>query len=134
MRGQIVAEEMISFEVEIYNDEKEEWEDYTNKAVFNPIIGEYLDKQLDELTLQLKLVPTEYFEPNTLIRVSFSDSYERTMLIAGDDSSLNLKVKSKTGKELFDHDLRLIELTKLMEGFVSDSMSFTNALGRTYIE
>lgn len=37
--------------------------------------------------------------------------------------------KDKNGKELYKHDLHLIEPTKLLEGFIGDNLSFTNSLG-----
>ena len=39
----------------------------------------------------------------------------------------------KTGKT-YAHNLYLIELTKIAEGFISDSITFTNSLGATYTE
>lgn len=40
--------------------------------------------------------------------------------------------KDKNGKELYKHDLHLIEPTKLLEGFIGDNLSFTNSLGEEY--
>ena len=37
--------------------------------------------------------------------------------------------KDKNGKELYKHDLHLIEPTKLLEGFIGDNLAFTNSLG-----
>ena len=38
----------------------------------------------------------------------------------------------KNGNKLYKHDFYLIETTKILEGFIGDNLTFTNALGTNY--
>ena len=55
------------------------------------------------------------------------------MLISSDYSQMDMKVKNRNGENIYTHELMLIELTKIAENFIGDSISFTNALGNDYI-
>lgn len=49
------------------------------------------------------------------------------MFIASDNAT-----ERPIGKETYDHNLYLIELTKLLESYICDSITFTNPLGNNY--
>ena len=51
-----------------------------------------------------------------------------TYLVSNDKS-----VESPVGSGRYNHQLYLIELTKILEGFIGDSITFTNALGNKYL-
>ncbi len=50
------------------------------------------------------------------------------MLIANDRA-----VETPVGSGRYNHDIYLIELTKLLERFIGDSLTFTNALGNNFL-
>ena len=62
-----------------------------------------------------------------------TSSFTRYMLISSDFSSMEMKLKNKNGDNVYTHELSLIELTKLAESFIGDSISFTNSLGRDFV-
>lgn len=51
-----------------------------------------------------------------------------TCVVSNDKS-----VESPVGSGRYNHQLYLIELTKILEGFIGDSITFTNALGNDYL-
>ena len=133
------------------------WVDYSKYLVAPPKFAQLLDEQLDEATISLKKIRKDIFNPNTICRLTiintpesiyYSDydvrqraesevniSYdvdtkkiteELTQLyVIANDSS----VETTSGSGTYDHDIYLIELTKIMEGYIGDSITFTNVLG-----
>lgn len=53
---------------------------------------------------------------------------EKQYFVIDDNST---EIPNGNGK--FNHELYLIELTKILEGFIGDSISFTNPLGNNFI-
>lgn len=153
---------MNNYKVEIYDDITKSFVDYTKYAL-NPIRhADLLDEQLDESSLTMKQVPAEIFHPLTYVKIThtnisegiFSDTYlerikkrsDRTTTITVDDNgkvteTLALfyviandnSIEVPIGSGRYDHTLYLIELTKILEGFIGDSITFTNALGNNYL-
>ena len=152
---------MNNFKVEIYDYNTSKWQDYSAYAVFPTKSAEMLDEQLDEAELSLKRVKDEYFYPMTKVRVTYinkpngkysspdkileraSSSVEQTynanikqitqtkvlnMLIASDNA-----IEFPVGSGRYNHDIYLIERTKLLEGYMGEALSFTNPLGNDYI-
>ena len=54
-------------------------------------------------------------------------------IVASDNANQVMGLKTKSGSAVFNHQLYLIELTKIAEGFIGDTLTFTNALGNDYI-
>lgn len=153
---------MNNYKVEIYDDITKSFVDYTKYAL-NPIRhADLLDEQLDEASLTKKQVPAEIFQPLTYVKIThtnisegiFSDTYlervkkrsDRTTTITVDDNgkvteTLALfyviandnSIEVPVGSGRYDHTIYLIELTKILEGFIGDSITFTNALGNNYL-
>lgn len=153
---------MNNYKVEIYDDITKSFVDYTKYAL-NPIRhADLLDEQLDESSLTMKQVPAEIFHPLTYVKIThtnisegiFSDTYlerikkrsDRATTITVDDNgkvteTLALfyviandnSIEVPIGSGRYDHTLYLIELTKILEGFIGDSITFTNALGNNYL-
>lgn len=153
---------MNNYKVEIYDDITKSFVDYTKYAL-NPIRhADLLDEQLDEASLTMKQVPAEIFQPLTYVKIThtnisegiFSDTYlervkkrsDRTTTITVDDNgkvteTLALfyviandnSIEVPVGSGRYDHTIYLIELTKILEGFIGDSITFTNALGNNYL-
>lgn len=153
---------MNNYKVETYDDITKSFVDYTKYAL-NPIRhADLLDEQLDEASLTMKQVPAEIFQPLTYVKIThinisegiFSDTYlervkkrsDRTTTITVDDNgkvteTLALfyviandnSIEVPVGSGRYDHTIYLIELTKILEGFIGDSITFTNALGNNYL-
>lgn len=49
--------------------------------------------------------------------------------VIANDNAIEYKYGNKI---VYDHEIYLIELTKILEGFICDSITFTNALGNNY--
>jgi hypothetical protein len=108
---------------------------YNNKidgvAVFPLSIGELLDEQLDEAHLTIKLSHTEHFEPLTDVRIELLQDgvvVKNLYMIIASDNSFEFPI----GKGTYTHNLYLIERTKLLEGTLCQSITFTNSLGNTF--
>lgn len=66
------------------------------------------------------------FDPTTK---KITQTFTREYFIATDNAE-----ESPVGSGLYDHELYAIELTKLTEGFIGDSISFTNPLGNNFLD
>lgn len=152
---------MNNYKVEIYDDITKSFVDYTKYAL-NPIRhADLLDEQLDEASLTMKQVPAEIFQPLTYVKIThtnisegiFSDTYlerikkrsDRTTIITIDNGKVtetlalfyvianDNSIEVPVGSGRYDHTIYLIELTKILEGFIGDSITFTNTLGNNYL-
>lgn len=152
---------MNNFKVEIFNDETEVYEDYSGYAVFPPKFANLLDEQLDEATITLKRVKKDFFNPLTLVRLTlinypeakYTAAHIADMQATGETSveyevignrlketlvteyvvATDNATESPAGSGKYNHEMYLIELTKIAEGFMGDSITFTNALGNDYL-
>ena len=153
---------MNNFKVEIYNEETELYENYSGHSVFPPKFANLLDEQLDEATITLKRITRDYFNPLTLVRLTLinfpeakysatdiadkqakaetevnfeavgnriKETLETLYVVATDNA-----IESPAGSGKYNHEIYLIELTKIAEGFIGDSITFTNALGNNYLD
>lgn len=153
---------MNKFSFLIHNRVTGIYEDYSAYAT-NPVKhSELLDEQLDEAFITLKRCPLYSIEPMTEVRIIhttesagiFSDAYYAKILSQSEDNgtvmtfsagkitetrTLDYIVANDTAIEVpagsgrYDHQVYLIELTKIFEGFIGDSITFTNALGNNYL-
>ena len=151
---------MNKFKIEIYDPKAKVWEDYSRYAVLPLKWANLLDEQLDEANVTLKKVPQEYFLPLRKVRVTLINSPDA--LFGGDEEiksraennatitfndrtkkisetlTINFviandnSIENPVGSGKFDHEIYLIELTKILEGFIGDSITFTNPLGNNY--
>lgn len=149
---------MNNFKVEIYNNQTKTYEDYTAFAVFPFKVANLLDEQLDEANLTLKGITSKYFQPQTRVRITITNFPECviteskfqelnannenpeqvTLELVGNrlraTTTINMiiandrAVEVPVGSERYNHEIYLIELTKLMERFIGDSLTFTNTL------
>lgn len=114
---------------------------YTGKLVMPAKLGFLLDETLDEATISLRHVKKEMFPPLTPVEieventVSFGSVTVNTekktyrFVVAGD------AVEEKpAGSGLYDHDISLVEITKIAECIVVDTNTVTNVIGRTYTQ
>lgn len=155
---------MNNFKVEIYNNQTKAYEDYTAFAVFPFKVANLLDEQLDEANLTLKGITNKYFQPQTRVRITITNFPECviteskfqelnasnenpeqvTLELVGNrlraTTTINMiiandrAVEVPVGSGRYNHEIYLIELTKLMERFIGDSLTFTNTLGNNFLE
>lgn len=95
-----------------------------------------LDEQLDEVELQFKSINRATFRPNTLCKLlitvtygSETDTKEEYFVVANDKAT-----EYPIGSGRFNHELYLIESTKILEGYICDTLTFTNPLGNVYTD
>ena len=102
--------------------------------------GNLLDEQLDECYLSLRHCPIKNFKPLTPVEIHFSNELYfastsvntqkriKRYIVANDTGA----TESPIGSKRWDHDLYIIEVTKILECIVVDTLTFTNDLGRNY--
>lgn len=164
---------MFNFSVEIYDFTAKAWTNYTKYAVMPLKFGDLLDERLDEANIFLRRCPTEYFTPNTPVKITITQNtgkpYSAAALaeitarsdrksgnhgavqithnadgtitqslsfycVIASDRATNIPhgVRNKNGQLTYEHEIYLIEDTKIMEGFIGESITFTNARGNNY--
>lgn len=113
---------------------------YTHYCVM-PLKGaNLLDERLDEVYLPLRHIPVEVFQPLTPVKiiihnkVHFNEnvaySKDKTLyFVVANDNNI---VESPVGSGKYNHDIYLVETTKVAECIIVDSLTFTNDLGRNY--
>lgn len=112
---------------------------YTHYVVMPLKWGNFLDEQLDEMNITLRRSKRRVFAPLTPVEVHLKNEMywgevtdktntEIKQFVVANDSVTEVP----NGKGLFDHELALIELTKVLECIVVDTCTFTNDLGRSY--
>ena len=149
---------MNKFKIEIYDPKNKIWVDYSRYAVLPIKWANLLDEQLDEANVTLKKVPQEYFLPLRKVRVTLINSpdalfgcdeeikarAENNATIEHDPSTKKVSetltinfviasdksIENPVGSGKYDHEIYMIELTKILEGFIGDSIAFTNPLDR----
>ena len=113
---------------------------YTHYVVMPLKWGNFLDEQLDEMNITLRRSKRRVFAPLTPVEVHLKNELywgevtdktntEVKQFVVANDSVTEVP----NGKGLFDHELTLIELTKVLECIVVDTCTFTNILHRDYI-
>lgn len=105
-------------------------EDYTTHTPFPIKWSSLLDERLDEGRISLKHCKRELFPPMTPVKIistSRLKTVEKSFIVAMDGS-----VETPVGSGWFNHEIQLIEETKLLEGFIVEALTFTNDLGRNY--
>lgn len=131
-------------------------EDYTRKAIYPLKWGDLLDERLDEATITLKYVKRqEPFEPLSEVVITLENSpkakvFNTKAAVDGVTQTLNADgslTQTMTKRfvvaddqadetpekpEYYTHRLYIIEETKLLEGFICDSLQFQNALGTNF--
>lgn len=108
--------------------------DYTELVPFPIKWSNLLDERLDEATISVLRTDVEIFHPMTRVRIYVfnendpDNGHTLNMLVSQDRAAQ----KFIQGQYVWNHDLVLIEETKLLEGFVCRSQGYVNSLGRDY--
>lgn len=105
--------------------------DYSKHIVFPVKWNDLLDERLDEARISLKAIQQEVFQPLLPVTITLTDFEGNTKQLDYVISS-NFSKELPPGSGLYDHEFVLIEQTKILEGFLVDTMTFTNDLGRLY--
>ena len=86
-----------------------------------------LDERLDEGRLSLRHQQIKLYRIGAPVSITVNNT-QRDLIISADEST-----EVPAGSGFYNHELSLIEPTKLLEGIVVESLTFTNNLGRTYV-
>ncbi len=54
-------------------------------------------------------------------------------MVVANDKAIEIIGAKKGDTKKYDHELYLIERTKILEGYIGDSITFTNPLGNTFV-
>lgn len=107
--------------------------DYTKYVPFPLKYSRLLDEQLDEGSLSLMRTTQKIFQPFTPVVITIWNASAPTatrtlnMYVATDES-----VEMPTGSGLYNHEITLVEQTKLLEGIFPRSHGYVNALFAEY--
>lgn len=103
--------------------------------------GNFLDERLDECNVSLRVIDEEDFAPLTPVEITITnkqvignrvtETVEETLyyVVANDDATEVI-----LGAGQYNHELYCIEVTKIAECVVVDTLTFTNDLGRVYTD
>ena len=86
-----------------------------------------LDERLDEGRLSLRHETTKLYPIGAPVSIKVNDT-QKNFIISADEST-----EVPVGSGYYNHELSIIEPTKILEGIVVESLTFTNNLGRTYV-
>lgn len=114
---------------------------YTKKLVYPMKFSFLLDESLDEGAIALRHVKREIFQPLTPVEIRVRNTvyWGKTVdkvetatyyyVIAGDTVE-----EVPTGSGLYNHDIALVEATKVAECIIVDTLTVTNDIGRVYTD
>ncbi len=85
-----------------------------------------LDERLDEGRLSLRHEQAKLYRIGAPVSIKINNT-QKDFIVSADEST-----EIPVGSGYYNHELSLIEPTKLLEGIVVESITFTNNLGRTY--
>ena len=107
--------------------------DYTNNVVYPIKWSKQLDERLDETRISVKRIKSNIIHPLTPATITLTDKKGKNLTIDAvvtTDESAEVPVGAKT----YDHEIMMLEETKILEGIVVDALTFTNDLGRRYAD
>lgn len=104
--------------------------DYTKHTILPIKWNALLNERLDEARLSLRQTPKHIFDIGALVEIQITQSDKTHILnfIISADTSTEIPPGSKN----YNHELCLIEPTKMLEGIVVETLTFKNPLGRAY--
>lgn len=129
---------MFSYKIEAY--ENNQWTEIHGWV--RPFTdGQTLDDSLDSGKINLSFVTrSKPYAPFTRIRISVyegedtSGAPEAVLQYVVDTDDVQCRRLAPSTKKLYDHSIALVELTKLLEREVCDTMTVTNYLGHDYAD
>lgn len=121
---------MNSFKIFVYDNLAKTWSEIPNVA-FPLGTGDYLDERLDECYVTF-YDGKEHYTSSTVFKILPSENGTEGVplyYVLDNDSSIELP----TGSGRYKHQLHLLEPTKLTEGVLCQTITFTNDLGNDSI-
>ena len=112
-----------------YKNEAGEWT--SMHAVFPFSYGNFLDERLNEAYLHVWQDPNSIYNPGTEICITWTEEEEKPMYYV---VARNSAMECPIGSGKYKHDIYLIERTKLLEGLIGQTITFTNAKGNLYTQ
>ena len=119
----------------------------TSKTVLPIKFGNFLDERLDECNLSLRAINVETFSPLTPVEIrvkstEYFGNWKVNPTLSGDESeevyhyiiANDTATEVRPGSGLFNHELYLLEVTKVAECIIVDALTYTNDIGRNYTE
>lgn len=109
---------------------------YTKYSVMPFKYGDFLDERLDEAYITIKGIKRAVIPPLTLVQIDITNTIKE----AGHEKNVTKQYvvasdsveETQLGSGIYTHTLYIIELTKIAECVICDTLTFTNDLGRTY--
>ena len=105
-------------------------------AIVNFTTDELLDEQLDQARLVVINSPVENYPPLTEFRIDFlsNNIVEKSVFYLSGESNTITYLAPINNEKRYKIDVLLIERTKLLEGIMCQSLTFTNAKGKQWGE
>lgn len=100
--------------------------DYTPNLILPIKLNSLLDERLDEGRISLRNTTVSLFRIGAHVKI-WIDHQRIDFIISADQST---ELPPGSGK--YNHELAIIEPTKILEGIMCESLTFKRALGRTY--
>lgn len=114
----------------------------TANAVLPLKYGKLLDERLDECTLSLRNIKVDDFPPLSAVEIVLKNvkywGVKNKIIERTEEKTLYFVVAEDSATEnllnlgYYNHELSLIEVTKVAECVVCDTLTVTNDLGRTF--
>ena len=128
---------MNNFAVYVHDIESNTFKKISGTPVFPFNYGQLLDERLDEAYVTVINSEVPSYKPTTQVRVDLIEDVGGTeqktttqyYIIASDND-----YEYPVGSGKYKHKLYLIERTKLLEGIMCQSLTFTNAKGSVYTD
>ena len=128
---------MNAYNIWIKYGESNSYSNYSQYAVFPFNFSYLLDEKLNEAYVTLVGCPVSLFEPLTEIRIDLiqnsgetSETTQSIYFVVANDNAF----EQPNGSGKYKHQLYLIERTKILEGIICDSITFTNTSGNIYAD
>lgn len=104
--------------------------------VVNITTNELLDEQLDQARLVVINSPVDNYPPLTEFRIDFlsNNIVEKSVFYLSGESNTITILAPRNNERRYKIDVLLIERTKLLEGVLCQSLTFTNAKGKQWGE
>ena len=100
-------------------------------TIINTPSSKFNKEYLDGVSYMTKYLTTRANDNNVSMKSNEDGTITQTKSIyflTANDQAIEKPIKSG----LYEHKIYLIEITKIMEGFIGDSITFTNPLGNNY--
>lgn len=94
--------------------------------------NQLLDERLDEGVISVHSTDIKLFRIGTKVNISVTDNTDIKQIDLDFIVAADTATEVPVGSGKYDHDLTLIEPTKILEGVVVETLTFTNSLGRNY--